>query len=382
MSDNFKQVSSRARLFSSDENWMESNAVTQLKTISERDGMLQVVGLPDLHMGKGGPVGAAFMADGLTLFHGLVGNDVGCGMALFATDLPSRKAKVDKWERKLRGLESPWEGDVAQWIQGQGLPMDDHAPSMGTIGGGNHFAEVQSVHEVMNPGVFSALKLDAGMLAILVHSGSRSKGQSLLLEANMMFPDGRGVGAAVHQYLEKHDEAVRWSRHNRSLIARRLAALVGADIRCNSIDVPHNFVQIEGYMPGSSQLNLIHRKGAAPSNRGPVVIPGSRGTLTYVVQPVGDQSANLFSVAHGAGRKWARSDCEARLRDRYDEAALSRTDLGGRVICEDRDLLYEEAPQAYKDIDRVVQDLVDAGLVQVVCTLKPVLTYKTRRAAG
>jgi release factor H-coupled RctB family protein len=68
------------------------------------------------------------------------------------------------------------------------------------------------------------------------------------------------------------------------------------------------------------------------------------------------------------------------LRDRFDEASLSRTQLGSRVICEDRDLLYEEAPQAYKDVGAVVQDLVDAGLVRVIATLRPLITYKLRRA--
>ncbi len=73
---------------------------------------------------------------------------------------------------------------------------------------------------------------------------------------------------------------------------------------------------------------------------------------------------------------WA--DAKARLQDRYRPADLVRTELGGRVICEDRDLLYEEAPEAYKKIDAVVGDLVAAGLCEVVATLRPVLTYKTR----
>ena len=83
-------------------------------------------------------------------------------------------------------------------------------------------------------------------------------------------------------------------------------------------------------------------------------------------------------MAHGAGRKWARSDAKARLEQRYSPEKLARTDLGGRVICRDGDLIYEEAPQAYKDIGRVVQDLIDAGLVTVIATLRPLITYKTR----
>jgi release factor H-coupled RctB family protein len=66
------------------------------------------------------------------------------------------------------------------------------------------------------------------------------------------------------------------------------------------------------------------------------------------------------------------------VRERFRPPQLVQTELGGRVICEDRDLLYEEAPMAYKRIETVIQDLVDAGLVSVIATLRPLLTYKTR----
>ncbi len=123
----------------------------------------------------------------------------------------------------------------------------------------------------------------------------------------------------------------------------------------------------------------LHRKGAAPHDAGVVVIPGSRGALTYLVEPVGDGTACGRSLAHGAGRKWNRSDARARMRERFRAADLLRTPLGSVVVCEDRDLLFEEAPAAYKRIDRVVGDLVDAGVCRVLATLRPVVTYKTRR---
>ena len=69
----------------------------------------------------------------------------------------------------------------------------------------------------------------------------------------------------------------------------------------------------------------------------------------------------------------------ARMRERYRAEDLVRTDLGGAVVCEDRDLLFEEAPEAYKRIERVVGDLVDARVCEIVATLRPVVTYKTRR---
>jgi len=109
------------------------------------------------------------------------------------------------------------------------------------------------------------------------------------------------------------------------------------------------------------------------------LIPGSRGTFSYLVEPTAEQNANLHSIAHGAGRKWARSDCKDRLSEKYDVESLQHTDLGSRVICEDKDLIYEEAPQAYKNIDAVVKDLVESGLVKVIAVFRPLITYKVRR---
>jgi release factor H-coupled RctB family protein len=167
---------------------------------------------------------------------------------------------------------------------------------------------------------------------------------------------------------------MRWAHANRALIAQRILGLIDAD-GVEISDHPHNFVESAtiGGVKG-----LIHRKGAAPADRGITVIPGSRGSLTYVVQPI-PAEASLNSVAHGAGRKWARGECKERLRDRYSVRSLTRTLLGGLVICEDKDLLFEEAPMAYKNIDNVINEMKDAGLVRVIAALKPVITYKVRR---
>jgi release factor H-coupled RctB family protein len=136
----------------------------------------------------------------------------------------------------------------------------------------------------------------------------------------------------------------------------------------------------------------IHRKGAVAADVNPpksalsrdaatsaIVIPGSRGSLTYVVKPVGDGASHAWSLAHGAGRKWARSEARLRMRERFGVLQLMQTGLGSRVICEERDLLYEEAPDAHKNIKAVIQNLVDAGLVSVIATFRPLLTYKTRK---
>jgi release factor H-coupled RctB family protein len=80
------------------------------------------------------------------------------------------------------------------------------------------------------------------------------------------------------------------------------------------------------------------------------------------------------------GRRWNRQSARARLKDRYRADLLVKTELGGFVICEDKELLYEEAPPAYKDIDLVISDMTQAGLIRVVATLRPRITYKFRRS--
>ena len=100
--------------------------------------------------------------------------------------------------------------------------------------------------------------------------------------------------------------------------------------------------------------------------------------MSYLVKPVGDGASHAWSLAHGAGRKWARSEARLRIRERFLASQLMQTSLGSHVICGDRDLLYEEAPMAYKPIESVIEALVEAGLIRVIATLRPVLTYKTR----
>src|SRR5437588_2525965 len=124
----------------------------------------------------------------------------------------------------------------------------------------------------------------------------------------------------------------------------------------------------------------VQREGAVTASARFVVIPGSRGSLRYLVKPIGDGESHAWSLAHGAGRKWARSDARQRMRERFGMHQLVQTPLGSRVVCEERDLLYEEAPAAYKNIEAVIGDLVSAGLVSVIATLRPLLTYKTRKA--
>ena len=377
------------RLFASAQSWIESEAVRQLYATAKLDGVRHAVGFPDLHPGKGSPVGAAFVTEGVIYQH-LIGGDIGCGMALFKTDLVRRDAKLDRWTKLRFNLEHPWDQFVSDFLVERDLESTEFDSALGTIGGGNHFAELQTVEKVLDAGEFKKLGLDKQQLVVLVHSGSRGLGESILrAHVDQHFGSGVEAGSfAAEEYLRGHDFAVRWAKANRELIAHRFVAALGAEAEClwdgchNSITPSPGLAATLSHRMGEG-LGVrawIHRKGAVTAVAQFVVIPGSPGSLSYIVKPVGDGESHDWSLAHGAGRKWARSDARQRMRERFGIHQLVQTPLGGRVVCEERDLLYEEAPAAYKNIEAVIEDLFAAGLVSVIATLRPLLTYKTRKA--
>ncbi len=167
------------RLLASDSSWIEGEAIRQLQQTAQLESMQVAVGLPDLHPGKGGPVGAAFLSRKV-IYPYIVGSDVGCGMGLWQTSLKTNKVKRDKWVKRLKNLERPWEGDIQDWLLRCGLPSSDHDTAHGTIGGGNHFAELQMVDKIHCRETFLNLGLSKKRLLLLVHSGSRGIGQGLL----------------------------------------------------------------------------------------------------------------------------------------------------------------------------------------------------------
>jgi release factor H-coupled RctB family protein len=363
------------RLFASAKSWIEGEALRQLYATSRLEGMRLAVGFPDLQPGKGSPVGAVFVTEG-RIHPYVIGGDIGCGMALFKTNLVQRDIKLNRWADVRYDLEHPWEDDVSEVLAAAELESTEFDEALGTIGGGNHFAELQRVEEVLDAAVFKEFGLGKQQLVVLVHSGSRGLGESILRayvdEHQANGSDAESFAAAA--YLKDHDIAVRWAKTNRALIARRFVEAIGAEAEC-LWDGCHN--SITRRESGGEAL-WVHRKGAVVTEGEAVVIPGSRGSLSYLVKPTGDSESHAWSLAHGAGRKWARSETRLRMRERFGMHQLTQTPLGGRVICEQRELLYEEAPAAYKNIEDVVQDLVDAGLISAIDTFRPLLTYKTR----
>lgn len=351
--------------FYTSKSWIEGAAVRQLESVAEMSGVRAVAGMPDLHPGKFGPVGCAILAD--KIHPAFVGSDAGCGMALFALDIAARRLRIDKAAERLRDIERPYDGDIAGEIERAGLSPSDFDSSLGTIGGGNHFCEVQAVDEVFD----ASFGIDPDRVYVLAHSGSRGLGHALLEQqmAECLQPLDPDSDAG-RAYLRAHDHAMRWASANRRLIARRAAAA----LRCEAEPVcecTHNCVEHRAD-------GLLHRKGAAPSDKGLVMVPGSRGALSYLVAPLATAPPEaLASLAHGAGRKYDRASMMGRVGgNRSDRERLARNPFGGRVICEDRALLIEEAPEAYKPIAGVIADLAAFGLARVIASFRPLVTVK------
>lgn len=363
-------------IIASNDNWIEGEAIRQLEYTANLQGMKKAIGMPDLHPGKGYPIGGAFFSEKI-FYPYLIGNDIGCGMAMWQTNLKRHKAKLDRWIKKIPDLQNKWQNDSKQWLLEEGLDSSKWDSALGTLGGGNHFAELQEIHSIEDREEFGKLGLSKNNLFLLVHSGSRGLGEEILRTHVDQYKNNglQENSESAAQYLKQHDYAIKWACLNRALIAHRFLCSIGAKYQF-VLDLPHNTIK---RVQINDSLGWLHRKGAVSSNSGTVVIPGSRGSFTYLVSPIGDQKNNCFSLAHGAGRKWKRSDSKSRLKRKYNYESLLKTELGSKVICNDKNLLYEEAPQNYKNISVVINDLKNAGLISVLAILKPLLTYKTRR---
>jgi release factor H-coupled RctB family protein len=352
--------------------------------------------MPDLHLGQATPIGCVVATEPSVVYPELIGSDIGCGMSFVRTSLrviyEDDERKLTKWTKQLQGLDEYLSKETIdeflrsnlQWPTFVDQVQNDHMENeqLGTIGAGNHFVELQRIEELYDD---KSDDLSKEYLYLLVHSGSRSLGERYLREFGKGNDEVRGLEKgtdAYETYMNRHDEACAWAKRNRALIAQRFLACLGdtSPPQC-LVDIWHNNVVLKELTSDHCQVHL-HRKGAAPSDKGRVVIPGSRGTHSYLVEPL-DQNQELsgYSLAHGAGRAMSRSKARQYFSEKYpDIERLKITDhLESHVVCDDKQLLYEEHPQAYKTIDAVIDDLVEANLIRVIAKMRPLITYKTRQ---
>lgn len=349
-------MNNKIKLVKTGKTWIEGQAIEQLRKVSKLDGILQTVGLPDLHPGKTP-----------------VGNDIGCGLALFNTGIPQGKFKADKAIRRLSELDRLEDIQITDRLVCCDLPYQE---KLGTIGSGNHFAELQTIDRVYDQDAFQTLVLDTREILLLVHSGSRTYGDYIL---NKFFRENCSQSClAVSSegfagYLAEHARAVSYAYLNRELIAHRIMKAMNINTHRKLLDSVHNSItkkMIEG------ENYYIHRKGASPSDHGCLVVAGTRNSNSYIVEPAPDLVEYNYSVSHGAGRKWPRSHCRERLEKMYSKKQSGQLPYIRSLIYRDEKYFYQEAPEAYKQIEQVIEDMVNYGMIRLIASLRPLITIK------
>ncbi len=258
---------------------------------------------------------------------------------------------------------------------------------LATIGSGNHFVEVQWVEKIENSALAYAWGIKAGQLAFMIHSGSRNVGKYIggmwrdraqaAWSAEHPYPNARlfplsmqAMPEQVSDYLQAEATAANYGFVNRLLLAEllrlRLRQVFGEIEAPLIYDLPHNITLPEGQ-------GWVTRKGACPAHPGqPVIIPGSMGAPSYLLVGKGSE-AFCSSASHGAGRLRSRFDL-TRKGTQDTEASLGLTGVDCITLRAERRI--EEAPAAYKPITPVIDAQVQAGLVDVIARLHPILTFK------
>ena len=271
---------------------------------------------------------------------------------------------------------------------------------MGSLGSGNHFLEVQVIEEIFDDELANKFNLSKGQISLMIHSGSRGFGYQVcdehvremgkcLDKYGISVPD-RQLGCApinspeAEHYIAAMRAAANYAWCNRQVLMH-LSRLAFEKIFSQSwqslgmnliYDVAHNIAKFEKYtIDGKEKTLCVHRKGATrcfPDQ--PVIIPGDMGTASYLL--IGQEKAKetFFSCCHGAGRVKSRSQALKTLNfnDLMDELDTK----GIEVRAHGKKTIIEEAPQVYKDVSKVVDVVVRAGLAKKVCKMRPLAVVK------
>lgn len=361
-----------------------AGAVKQLQHIASQPYVVEhVAAMPDVHMAEGVAVGTVFATE-RHIVPGALGGDLGCGVRALRFDYPASSLGRTELTRILAQLARAVPvGDAVHRGRGVPLPPELEAVSLsthrlqrewerlaprhlGTLGGGNHFLE---------------LDRDAGGdLWLLLHTGSRGVGATIAahhLRVAQALGEGTLPGLRTDTpegaaCLTDTEQACRFARANReALTARAVEVLTEAlgqePVPGARADVHHNHVAAE---PHFGRTLFIHRKGAvglASGQQG--LIPGSMGTASYLVAGRGEPRA-FHSCSHGAGRVMTRREARERIRPAALEHAMRRVVFdAGRAAS-----LVEEAPAVYRDITEVLEDEED--LVTPLVRLTPIAVLK------
>jgi len=285
---------------------------------------------------------------------------------------------------------------------------------IGTLGAGNHFIEVDRVAEIFDETAAECVRLFLDQVVVQIHCGSRGFGhqicedyvacfQTTVRDYGIELPDRQLVCAPFEsadgqRYFHAMVCAANFAFANRQVLAHRIRcsfeqALAGKVPRFDLhqvYDIAHNMAKIEQHEVAGTRMRLcVHRKGATrafgPGSQGlpddlrnigqPVLIPGSMGTASYVlIGTQGSMEQTFGSTCHGAGRVWSRARARKTVRGQQLRRELENRGIAVRTGSMPG--LAEEAPQAYKDVSRVVDVVARAGIGKKVARLEPVAVIK------
>ena len=423
---------------------LEDGVYRQIVNATRFPGVRMVCITPDAHFGYGVPVGSVIITDGPVAM-GPVGYDIGCGMVSASSDVPAsaatpdtcmrfnreviarigmgagdagrteRLSRIDRdeFQRIIRGGAEYYVSRYGERVDRQRaerdvLPVDDGwdvpwhgegrpergVTQLGSLGGGNHFIELQRNQE--------------GRIFLQVHTGSRGFGHGMATNYFQMARDER-PGEITHldlgyftpdsvhyrSYLNAVAAGANYAIVNRLAIFEEIAAAFRAVFKADLelvYEISHNLVQREWH-PELGEV-WVHRKGATralpaghPQLAGtvwettghPVLIPGSNKDWSYILRPLPGSVESGFSVNHGAGRRMARAQA---MRSLSQETVDREYRSAGILVNTDGRVPLDESAHVYKSSREVVQAVTHAGLAEVEHELWPIASVKAMDARG
>ena len=437
---------------------VESEALNQLINVASLPGIVKhSLAMPDIHTGYGfviGGVAATKYPDG-AISPGGIGFDQNCGVRLLKSEytekeispyldklateiqkeVPSGLGRGRQIKLSIEEINKILEGGVPYLVEkGYGKKEDiencEHQGKMemadascvsekaknrgrdqvGTLGSGNHFAEIQKVEEIFDEEVAEIFGLFKNQVVIMIHTGSRGLGhQNCTDYLRILMPIYPKYGIKLpdkelccvpfnspegQRFFKAMSAACNFAWANRHMIAfyvrKAWQKVLGKNVKLKLLyDVAHNIAKIEEHnIDGKKMKLIVHRKGATrafPANHPeipekykkvgqPVLLPGTMGTASYVCVGTEKSKEAFWSVNHGAGRAMSRH--KARKAISGQEVIKNLQKRGIIVKCYSLRGLSEEAPVAYKNITEVIDVVERAGLAKKVAKLKPLAVIK------
>jgi tRNA-splicing ligase RtcB len=323
----------------------------------------------------------------------MVGVDIGCGMCAVNTHIKVEEMTQEKLKEIMGKIREVVPVGFAHQEKAQDIHLmprisdkltiidrefEKARSQIGTLGGGNHFIEIQ--------------KSDIGEVWVMIHSGSRNLGKQVADYYNQVAIDLANrfyIPNVVKQdlaylpvesieaqdYIKEMQYCVDFAFANRKRMIDRVrgvfADVIGKDIPDDIINIAHNYAQLEWHM---GKNVWVHRKGATSAREGEIgIIPGSMGTKSYIVKGKGNKES-FMSCSHGAGRRMGRMEASRQITLEEADKSMEGVLYGRWGLDRNKNLDFGEAPQAYKDIDIVMENQKD--LVEIVTELKPMAVIK------